>query len=357
MAAKPEMTKILMVGPDISGPGGISKVIRTWVDNGFFSGFDLFYHTSIKRVKGRGVFTLFKDLILFLTRLNSGGAKVVYVHTSSRTSFYRKSLFLIPALIFKTKTVLHIHPSHFYDFLMSLEGIRKRGVFAILRRVTALVVLTDEMQVSMCAVTGNKPVFVLRNPVDVQSFQVDCREKRQDNRLIYLGWFIPEKGVFDLVDAMAMLLESGFDARLEFYGIRGAQKLKQHVKATGVEENVNVNGWVDDQGKMVALRKSAALILPSYSEGLPNVILEAMASQTPILATAVGGMKEILVDGENAVIVKKADPQDLSQKIKLLIEQPELRAKLAENAYREVCEKYDTPVIKNNLRKILRQLS
>jgi glycosyltransferase involved in cell wall biosynthesis len=95
------------------------------------------------------------------------------------------------------------------------------------------------------------------------------------------------------------------------------------------------------------------LILPSHSEGIPNVILEAMATRTPIVATLVGGMKEILRDGENAVIVDVNNPVDLSEKILLLLEDDSLRKRLAENAYQEASEKYDVPVIRNFFRKII----
>ena len=72
-------------------------------------------------------------------------------------------------------------------------------------------------------------------------------------------------------------------------------------------------------------------VLPSLSEGFPMVILEAMASGLPIVTTKVGGLPEIVLDGENGFIARPEDPEEIARKVQLLLEDNDLRARMAQN--------------------------
>jgi glycosyltransferase involved in cell wall biosynthesis len=179
---------------------------------------------------------------------------------------------------------------------------------------------------------------------------------RQNNRILFLGWFIPTKGVYELVDAVGMLLESGYDTRLDFFGTKEVDRLRDYVSTKGLAHSVTVHGWIGQEEKVKALYESTMLVLPSHSEGIPNVILEAMATRTPIVSTLVGGLKEVLRGEENAMIVREKDPFDLSEKIALCLGDRALRERIAERAYREAAEKYDISVVKRNLADILSRM-
>jgi glycosyltransferase involved in cell wall biosynthesis len=175
---------------------------------------------------------------------------------------------------------------------------------------------------------------------------------RQDNRLLFLGWFIPAKGVYELVDAVDLLLQHGHVVRLDFYGTKEVERLREYVIKKELTHVVTVHGWIGPEEKVKALYESTMLVLPSHSEGIPNVILEAMATKTPIVSTFVGGLKEVLRDGENAIIVCEKDPVDLSEKIELCLKDKVFRERIADNAYREAIEKYDISVVKRNFADI-----
>jgi len=176
---------------------------------------------------------------------------------------------------------------------------------------------------------------------------------RDKNKLLYLGWYVKKKGVYDLVDAVKILLEENDKIKLDLYGTKGTNELKQYVFKEGLEKNVQVNDWIDDHKKLYVLYKCTMLILPTYSEGIPNVILEAMATRTPIVATSVGGLKEILKDGENAIIAEVGNAQNLSQKIKMVLKDESLRNIITYNAYQEAKEEFNISLIKTKLGKVL----
>jgi len=177
--------------------------------------------------------------------------------------------------------------------------------------------------------------------------------QRKPGHVLFLGWYMKRKGVYELVDALGMLLENGHDVSSDFFGTKEIEELRAYVSKRGLSEKIRINGWIGEEGKRDALYGCEMLALPSHTEGVPNVILEAMATKTPIVSTLVGGLKDILRDGENAVIAEAENAQDLSRKILAVLQDRELAIHIADNAYREACEKYDLPVIKARFQAIL----
>lgn len=340
-----------MVGPDLMGLGGISRVAKMWRSSNFFSDHNVIYIASVTDLPINRIIFLLRKLLEFAFSLVRG-CHLVYVHTSSYNSFCRKSLFIWIALFFGKKIVLHIHPTHFYEFVSGVVGIQKRFIFCLLRRIHVIVVLTEEMRKNIKSLFPDKLVYVLRNPVNLAELKDMKGYRRNDNRLLYLGWYIREKGIYELVDAVEILVRKGVNIHLDFYGTKQVEKLKQYVKDKQLAEHVFVNGWISGENKIGALYQCTMLILPSHSEGIPNVILEAMATRTPIIATLVGGLKEILQDGRNAIIAQASNPQDLSKKIEKCLNQEDLRKRIGVRAYQDVA-KYDIHVIKREFARIM----
>ncbi len=343
---------IIMVGPDINGLGGISRVAKILRDAGLFERLCITYIPSNTDTSVNKTIYLLRNYGAFLSRLLSD-RPLVYIHTSSNNSFFRKSFFLFTALLFRLKTLVHIHPTHFYMFLSGLRGIKKQYVFFLLRKVHAFIVLSVEMRTNILSLSPTAKVFLLRNPVDMQSLANIRDIKRLSNRLLFLGWYIREKGVYELVDAAVLLKQKGIDFHLDFYGTKQVNELKAYVADKGLTNMISVNGWIGDEEKCDALYRSTMLILPSHSEGIPNVILEAMATRAPIVSTCVGGLREILRDNGNCVIIEVNNAKDLAEKIiRCLTDQP-LCEKISDQAYREAREKYDIAVISEGFSSIM----
>jgi glycosyltransferase involved in cell wall biosynthesis len=134
-------------------------------------------------------------------------------------------------------------------------------------------------------------------------------------------------------------------------------RLKNYIALKGLNFNkVRVNEWIKNEKKIEVLNKSTMLILPSHTEGIPNVILEAMATKTPIVSTAVGGLEDMLVDGENSIVVEPKNPKNLSQKIQKCLEDPDLRKKISENGYKLIEKKHDIEILKKEFSRIVTQI-
>lgn len=116
--------------------------------------------------------------------------------------------------------------------------------------------------------------------------------------------------------------------RLTIGGCGEVTRLFKEIKELGIVDSVRYCGWISDKERDLLLRKTDIFVLPSYAEGMPMSILEAMAYSVPVVVTPVGGVPEIVLDGETGLLVMPGDLDALCEKIALLIENVEYRNKL-----------------------------
>jgi glycosyltransferase involved in cell wall biosynthesis len=344
--------RIIMLGPDIEGKGGISRVIKVWKDSKILKDNNIKYVSTVSNSTYLLKMIDFIKSVFYFIFLSVKNCRGVYVHTASRKSFYRKLIFIAISILFSNKIILHIHPTFFYYFINNFRGFKKKIIFYFLNKVSVYVVLTETMKKKFKQLFPQKKVYVLRNPINFDRILNKNNLIRENNRLLFLGWYLKYKGIYDLVDAVKIITKMGYNVKVDLCGTYKINNLKNYVTKNNLT-NVKVNGWIYDNEKFNLLYKSTILILPSYSEGIPNVILEAMATKTPIIATSVGGLNEILIDHNNALIVKPKNPVDLSEKILELLENENLREKIATNAYNLAKNNFDISIIKKQFKQIL----
>ncbi len=154
-----------------------------------------------------------------------------------------------------------------------------------------------------------------------------------------VGRLSVEKGGRFLLDAMPSVLQQLKDVLLLMVG-EGDQRaaLQALAQALGIQEAVRFLGERADARQIIGALD--LLALPSLTEGLPNVILEAFAYKTPVVATAVGGVPELVQDGETGWLVPPRNPQALAQAIVDALSHPEEARRRAENAYRHLLQHF-----------------
>lgn len=141
----------------------------------------------------------------------------------------------------------------------------------------------------------------------------------------------PEKGVNQLLDAMPAILKKNRNVTLLIFGDGPLMvRLRSQAARLGCAEHVRFAGLVPDFASYVG--EVDVFVLPSLSEGLPNALLEAMAASRPVVATSVGGVKDLLRDGENGLVVRPADSEALAAAVLRLASDPELASRLGRSA-------------------------
>jgi len=159
-------------------------------------------------------------------------------------------------------------------------------------------------------------------------------------RILFLGWIKKDKGVFDLLEVAKKFSTDNISSKIYFAGNgEDIEKVKSFVDENGLE-NVVLTGWVTGEEKQNLLNTTDIFVLPSYFEGFPNALLEAMSFGIPSVATKVGSIPDIIIPNENGLLVYPGDVESLTLELKKLIENKELREKLGRNAKDTVKSNY-----------------
>ena len=177
-------------------------------------------------------------------------------------------------------------------------------------RVIELGIPADSIVVQHNGVDGGR--FILRDRGDARR-RLGIDENR--SQICFVGNLVPEKGPDVLVEALGRSELGGLDARVTFIG-EGELKdeLRARTAALGLRDRVSFLGRLPPDEVALRISASDVLCLPSRREGCPNVVLEALASGRPVVAASVGGVPELLHDG-NGVMVPPADPPALAAAI------------------------------------------
>ena len=178
---------------------------------------------------------------------------------------------------------------------------------------------------------------VIRPAVDVDYFAPGpTRPKAAPPwRLVAVGSLLWLKGFEDALLAVKALVDRGFDVRFDLVGEgRDRQRLLFAVHDLGLEERVTLHGQQPPEKVRELLRQAHVFIVSSFSEGIANVALEAMACGVPVVSTDCGGMPEVITDGEHGLFVPVQQPAALESAIGRLLSDEPLRARLGQASRR-----------------------
>jgi glycosyltransferase involved in cell wall biosynthesis len=161
-------------------------------------------------------------------------------------------------------------------------------------------------------------------------------------RLICVGRLVAEKGQLLLIEAAAQLARRGvrFELVLAGDGPLRAQ-LVVLIGKYGLEDRVRITGWISADAVREEMLSARALVQPSFAEGLPVVIMEAMALRRPVLATYIAGIPELVRDGETGWLIPAAAVDELTSAMQsCLAKTPEELQQMGERGYQRVIERH-----------------
>ena len=161
-----------------------------------------------------------------------------------------------------------------------------------------------------------KTVLAHRHFVDFDEFQMKDDVEQRANVVSYVGRLHEEKGVLNLARAIPKVLAKRHDVKFVIVGEGQLEgELRSYVTTHALSQNVTFAGWIPHDELREYLVKSKLLVLPSYTEGLPHAMLEAMACGTPVLATPVGAVPEVIHDKKTGFLVPDNSPDQLAESI------------------------------------------
>jgi glycosyltransferase involved in cell wall biosynthesis len=152
-------------------------------------------------------------------------------------------------------------------------------------------------------------------------------------RFLFLGWLEEKKGIFELLDA-CLHLKDKLSFRLVIAGKGQAElKAQEFVKKNKLSEFVKFAGWVDGVELETLFKNSDVLVLPSWAEGLPNAMIEAMAAGLAVVVSSVGNIPSVLTDGKNGLLIPPKNVKALTKALHTIIDDPILLNSLAVNGH------------------------
>jgi glycosyltransferase involved in cell wall biosynthesis len=309
--------------------GGISAVINAYRESGFM------HRNLVKYITTHRDGNKFTKLCIALTAyfsfvflIMTFQYDIVHIHVSSRASFWRKSPFIIISKLFRRKIIFHLHGSEFKIFFdQELSGLKKSIALRIINLPDLIITLSESWKRWVEDIVSIPNVIFIHNSIcPIKSDNTIVKKRHQ---LLFLGRIGERKGAFDLIEALAMDNLKDCDFELLMGGDGDLVAAKNLVKTYNLEEKIKFIGWVKGEEKIRLLQESSIFLLPSYNEGMPMSLLEALATGLPIIASTVGGIPQQVTDGSEGFLVTAGNINLLNLRIYELINSNNLQDTMA----------------------------
>ena len=343
---------IVMVGPSPEVKGGIASVVRSYLQSDLPSRFRFFYVPSL--VDGTTLaklVTVIRGLARFVKILVIQRIHLCHIHFCSGTSFYRKSLFVLLAKLFRRKIIFHSHGGHFHLFYHQDSGpVGRWYIRTVLSFVDVTIVLSEGWKELFRALAPKSRLQILYNGLNGSELYPNllsnaAASEKDGPVVLFMGRLERPKGIYDLIEAAPEIQKACPDVRFYLGGEGEIENIGELCAAQGLNQVVSLLGWVDGDRKMEVFHQAQVFVLPSYYEGLPMVILEAMASGLPVVATSVGGIPEVVEEGVNGYLIQPGDVDALVQRILLLLKDRRLREEIGDHNIQKIKTHFDMDVI------------
>ncbi len=340
--------QLLMLGAGLDVQGGITSVEKLMLENASPDLQIRHVATFVKGSASRNIMAFLQAIGTLVQVLLRNKADIVHIHFSDRGSTLRKFILAFITLSLRKPFVLHCHGAAYREFYAKLPQFAKTLITAVFSQCDKFIALSESWRdfYSKSFQLTSDQVVVFPNPV-VLPPTVPDRQNRPRVTFVFLGRIgkhggaldtvrsvisFPkqDKGAFDLIQAFADLPSADRQvARLVLAGNGETEAAQQLIADLGLTAHATVYSWLDPIQRDRLLGEADVFVLPSYNEGLPMSMLEAMAWELPVIMTPVGGIPEVITHERNGLLVQPGNHQELTDAMHRLIQDQPLRMTLA----------------------------
>ena len=272
--------------------------------------------------------------------------RIIHAHVISPGGLYGVRL----GKYLNIPTIVHIRGSDIHTLPFSSQ-MALRMTRNVLSSADAVVSVSEDLLRKARNISNIKHSQVIYNGVDniffapEESLRNKLREKfRLGNKskiILFVGRIEQKKGAFNLIEAFRRVLEYGNDAFLFMIGEpKEGGKLKKYITPYSFKNRIFVLGNISHEEVAEFMKGAYLLVLPSYAEGIPNVVLEAMSCGTPVIATTVGGIPEVISDGVNGFLVEPGNVNKLTELILMVLDDDATRRRVGDKGRSLICNKW-----------------
>ena len=324
---------IVMVGASLEQNGGIATVEKLILEN--ISKIKIQHVTShdegtiTHRIR---VFSKAVSQLAFL--LFRGEVDLVHIHLSDGGSLLRKALVASMVRWFHRPVIVHAHGAEFHTTYFRLPHGLQKLLGIVFQQCSSFIVLSNTWKEFYMSQLGlkEKQMVVLPNPTKLP-LEVPDRSQSPLVQFVFLGRVGARKGTFDLIEAFSKLpVETQTRAQLLIAGDGDLVQAKKLAAQLEISDRVTFLGWIGAQQRETLLSEADVFVLPSYNEGLPMALLEAMGWGLPTIVTPVGGIPEVIQSEQNGLLIEAGDVTRLTEAMQTLVDYPQRRLELGKAA-------------------------
>jgi glycosyltransferase involved in cell wall biosynthesis len=350
------MLRVVMSGPRPPSIGGMATVIDDVARSSLGRNVELILFDTGKRTPaGRSLGQAIRARLAiwraWWQALAPAERTIAHIHTCSGLTYFLDGTFALLARVRGVPVVLHIHGARFDVFLDGLNRPTRWLARRIAKLAARVVVLSGEWQQKMSTRLPGAKLTIIENGV-AEPPPIAAEKVADEITVLFLGNLCQRKGVWDLL-ACAGQLPPGVRVALvggeEDPGI--AAQVQQYLERENLKQRIEMVGPAVGEAKFRWLRKADIFVLPSYAEGVPISMLEALAAGLPVIVTPVGGIPSVLEEGIHALFVSPGDRTALAGAIARLASDPSLRGRLGTAGRQHVVERYG---VEHSAQKYLR---
>lgn len=297
-----------------SARGGMKAVTDAYSSSDFYSpDHSVFIPTHREGGVIIRLWVALRALIQMIWMLSVNRVELVHMHMATRGSFWRKGIFVLICKLYKVPTVIHIHGGRFAVFYNGSAKWIRSLIRYVFDRASSIIVLSQYWYNFVTPLTKT-PVTIINNFVPDNYDDGIIKIERRPRYVLFMGQFGSNKGIYDLLSVFSDIAQKYSDTKLICCGNGEIEKVRSIVNELDASDYIDVPGWISGVYKKQIMHRCSVFVLPSYNEGLPMSIIEAMSFSMAVISTRVGGIPE-LIDESNGFLINPGDQEELRDKL------------------------------------------
>ena len=357
---------MLLLGPALDAVSGVSSHLNMLLESTLSGNFELRHFQVGSEGRSESPWTRWSRLLTdpwrLVRQVRDDNIDVVHINSSlNARAYWRDILFVMAARLCRTRVLFQVHGGALPQRFFRGNAVLNAWLRLSLRLPDHVVVLGNDEADAWHRFLPGQSISTIPNAIDCQPYQsLDVREASAGRplRLVYLGRLADGKGLCELLHGLAAPSLRNNRPRLRVAGSGPERRhLQDLVRDLGLQSHVEFVGAVFGDAKRRLLADSDVFVLPSYSEGLPYALLEAMAAGTAVITTPVGAIPDTVECGVHGLYIPPRDSMAIADALRELQQSPERLQAMREACRARAMGHYDIKRLEDDFRELYRSMT
>lgn len=355
--------KICMIVQQRDVQGGIAAVIEGYYGSRLEEDYDVRYVEGYRDGnKLQKIMKFISGYMSFCKIIRKDRPDIVHIHSSFGPSFTRKRFYINKAAKSGIQIVNHIHGADFDSFYENASEKKKQLIAETYSKCRRIVVLSEEWKKRIAKIVSEDRIRVIENysiPRKSEDVSAHFENRYRNKKVLFLGEIGKRKGAYDIPKIVESVCNRVPDARFVIAGSGDVEGVRALINSKYMQ-SVSFPGWLRGTAKEAELWDSSLFLLPSYNEGLPMSILDAMGYALPIVSTDVGGISKLVYTDDdgmcNGKLFTPGDTEGMADAITDYLNNKDIQLKAGKKSLEIVNKKYSFETHLAKLEKVYEEL-